>query len=69
MRRTPNCRDNALIESFFGKLRTEWIHGKRYATRCLVYSRVRFTGNLLDRSEQWFVTQFGHHGLVGTSLC
>ena len=31
--RKDNCWDNAPVESFFGKLKTEWVHGKHYATR------------------------------------
>jgi putative transposase len=33
MSRKGNCWDNAPVESFFGKLKTEWVHGKTYATR------------------------------------
>jgi putative transposase len=33
MSRTGNCYDNAVVESFFGTLKTEWIHHERYATR------------------------------------
>jgi putative transposase len=33
MSRKGNCWDNAPVESYFGKLKTEWIHGKHYATR------------------------------------
>jgi putative transposase len=33
MSRKGNCWDNAPTESFFGKLKTEWTRGKRYATR------------------------------------
>jgi len=28
-----DCWDNACMESFFGSLKTEWIHGKKYQTR------------------------------------
>ena len=28
-----NCWDNAPVESFFGKLKTEWVHAKKYASR------------------------------------
>ena len=28
-----DCWDNAAMESFFGSLKTEWVYGKRYATR------------------------------------
>lgn len=33
MSRTGNCYDNAVIESFFGTLKTELVHHERYATR------------------------------------
>jgi putative transposase len=33
MSRKGNCWDNAPMESFWGKLKTEWIYGKRFQTR------------------------------------
>jgi putative transposase len=33
MSRRGNCYDNAVVESFFGSLKTELIHHKRYASR------------------------------------
>jgi transposase InsO family protein len=33
MSRTGNCYDNALMESFFGTLKTELVHHETYATR------------------------------------
>lgn len=33
MSRKGNCWDNAPVESFFGKLKTEWVYAKRYASR------------------------------------
>lgn len=33
MSRRGDCYDNAAVESFFGTLKTELIHGRRYATR------------------------------------
>jgi putative transposase len=33
MSRKGNCWDNAPMESFWGKLKTEWIYGKRFKTR------------------------------------
>jgi putative transposase len=33
MSRRGNCWDNACMESFFGSLKSEWVYGKRYATR------------------------------------
>jgi transposase InsO family protein len=33
MSRRGDCYDNAVVESFFGTLKTELIHGRPYATR------------------------------------
>ncbi|MBS1115352.1 MAG: transposase [Nitrospirae bacterium] len=33
MSRSANCYDNAYMESFFGTLKTEWVHERRYRTR------------------------------------
>jgi len=33
MSRKGNCWDNAPMESFWGKLKTEWLYGKRFHTR------------------------------------
>ncbi len=33
MSRRGNCWDNAPMESFWGKLKTEWLYGKRFKTR------------------------------------
>ena len=33
MRRRGKCYGNAPTESFFGKLKTEWVHGEDYLTR------------------------------------
>ncbi|MBN2040926.1 MAG: IS3 family transposase [Spirochaetes bacterium] len=33
MSRKGNCWDNAPMESFWGKLKTEWIYGRRFKTR------------------------------------
>jgi putative transposase len=33
MSRKGNCWDNAPMESFWGKLKTEWIYGKKFRTR------------------------------------
>ena len=32
MSRKGNCWDNAMMESFFGSLKTEWVYGKEYQT-------------------------------------
>ena len=33
MSRQGDCWDNAMMESFFGSLKTEWVYGKGYGTR------------------------------------
>ena len=33
MSRRGNCRDNAVVESFFHSLKTELVHHKKYRTR------------------------------------
>ncbi len=33
MSRKGNCYDNAIVESFFNSLKTEWVHHHRYKTR------------------------------------
>jgi transposase InsO family protein len=33
MSRRGNCYDNAVVESFFNSLKTEWVHHHRYETR------------------------------------
>ena len=33
MSRSANCYDNAYMESFFGTLKREWVHERRYQTR------------------------------------
>lgn len=33
MSRTGNCYDNAMVESFWGKLKTEMVYHERFATK------------------------------------
>jgi len=33
MSRKGNCYDNAPMESFWGKLKSEWLYGRRFRTR------------------------------------
>ena len=53
MSRRGNCWDNAPMESFWGKLKTEWLNGRKFRTRAeakqaifeyieFFYNRVRF---------------------------
>ena len=40
MSRKGNCYDNAPMESFWGKLKTEWLYGRRFTTRELAKQAV-----------------------------
>ncbi len=31
-----NCYDNAVVERFFGSLKSEWLYGNQYATRLIM---------------------------------
>ena len=33
MSRKGDCWDNSVVESFFGKLKSEWVHWRNYQTR------------------------------------
>lgn len=57
MSRKGNCWDNAPMESFWGKLKTEWLNGRKFRTRAeakqaifeyieLFYNRVRFCSKI-----------------------
>jgi putative transposase len=57
MSRKGNCWDNASMESFWGKLKTEWLNGRKFKTRAeakqavfeyieLFYNRVRFRSTI-----------------------
>jgi putative transposase len=57
MSRKGNCWDNAPMESFWGKLKTEWLNDKKFRTRAeakqavfeyieLFYNRVRFRSTI-----------------------
>jgi transposase InsO family protein len=65
MSRRGNCYDNAHIESFFGTLKTELVHGERYQTRKearlsifeyveVFYNRVRKHSTLGYRSPEQY---------------
>jgi len=40
MSRTGNCYDNAMVESFWGKLKTEMVHHERFATKARAHAAV-----------------------------
>jgi putative transposase len=57
MSRKGNCWDNSPMESFWGKLKTEWLNGRKFRTRAeakqavfeyieLFYNRVRFRSTI-----------------------
>ncbi len=65
MSRRANCFDNAPMESFFSTLKTEWLRGRRFATRAqaksslfdyleLFYNRRRLHSSLGYRSPADF---------------
>jgi putative transposase len=57
MSRTGNCYDNAVIESFFGTLKTELIHHETYATRAQAHLA------LFDYIEVYYNRQRRHSTL------
>jgi putative transposase len=65
MSRSGNCYDNAFMESFFGTLKREWVHERRYRTRQearlsifeyveVFYNRIRRHSALGYRSPQQY---------------
>lgn len=67
MSRTGNCYDNAVAESFFGTLKTERVHKRRYRTRAQAdvfqwiecwYNRKRLHSSLGYQSPETFEAQF-----------
>jgi transposase InsO family protein len=65
MSRSGNCYDNAYVESFFGTLKTELVHGERYRSRLearlsifeyveVFYNRQRIHSALGYRSPEQF---------------
>lgn len=65
MSRTGSCYDNAMVESFWGKLKTEMVHHERFATKAqahaavfeyieIFYNRVRLHASLNYQSPEQF---------------
>jgi transposase InsO family protein len=65
MSRSGNCSDNAYMESFFGTLKTELVHGERYQNRLqarlsifeyveVFYNRIRRHSALDYKSPQQY---------------
>ena len=65
MSRSGNCYDNAYVESFFGTLKTELVHGERYRSRLearlsifeyveVFYNRIRRHSALGYRSPEQY---------------
>jgi putative transposase len=61
MSRAGNCYDNAPIESFFGTLKTELVHQRRYATRAQART------DIFEYIEV-FYNRFRRHSTLG-NLC
>jgi hypothetical protein len=58
MSRRGNCYDNAPIESFWGVLKNELVHHRRYETRRKLYGRSQRT------SKSFTIGSDGRRGLV-----
>ncbi len=57
MSRKADCWDNAVAESFFKTLKTEWIYRNKYATK--KHARV----SVFEYIETWYNTQRSHSSL------
>jgi putative transposase len=57
MSRSGNCYDNAYVESFFGTLKTELVHGERYR------SRLEARLSVFDYVEVFYNRQRSHSAL------
>jgi len=57
MSRTGNCYDNAVVESFFGTLKTELVHRKRFTTRAQAQAEV------FEWIECWYNRKRRHSSL------
>jgi putative transposase len=57
MSRSGNCYDNAYVESFFGTLKTELVHGERYRSR--LEARLR----IFEYVEVFYNRQRSHSAL------
>lgn len=57
MSRKGDCWDNAVAESFFKTLKTEWIYRKKYVTR------KQATVSIFEYIETWYNTQRSHSSL------
>jgi len=61
MSRTGNCYDNAVVESFWGKLKTEMVYHRTFATR------EEARAALFDCIEMFYNRQRLHAALDGQS--
>jgi len=58
MSRPGNCYDNAVVESFFGTLKSELVHGTRYATRA------EARASIFEWMECWYNRRRRHSSLA-----
>ena len=57
MSRKGDCWDNAVAESFFKTIKTEWIYRNKYATKR------QATVSVFEYIETWYNTQRSHSSL------
>jgi transposase InsO family protein len=57
MSRKGNCWDNAVSESFFKTLKTEWVYQNKYG------SRKQASASIFEYIETWYNTQRRHSSL------
>jgi putative transposase len=63
MSRKGNCWDNAVAESFFKTLKTEWVYRNKYV------SRKQASVSVFEYIETWYNTQRRHSSLNYLSPC
>ena len=51
MSRSGNCYDNAYVESFFGTLKTELVHGERYRSRLEARPSPKISAIAINKSQ------------------
>jgi transposase InsO family protein len=61
MSRKGNCWDNAVAESFFKTLKTEWVYRNKYV------SRKQASISVFEYIETWYNTQRRHSSLKNLS--
>ena len=72
MSRKGNCWDNAIMERFFGSLKSEWLEGQRYWTRLSarrdVVTYIEMEYNSCRPLDPWLPRAEGDRENRGSSL-